>query len=53
MPNGNGNGTVKFSSLYTSDDIICQTSTTDRDTVIMDLLKKLAMRHALPAFRDV
>ncbi len=41
------NGGVAFSSLFTPDQIICQTECQDRDTILMDLLKQLAFQRGI------
>lgn len=46
MPANNNNGT-RFSSLFASSHIICQTEETDRDKIIMELLRLLAYERGI------
>lgn len=46
MPNNKNNG-IQFSSLFTSAHVICQTESTDRDSILMDILRLLAYQHGI------
>ncbi|MEA2012930.1 MAG: PTS sugar transporter subunit IIA, partial [Verrucomicrobiota bacterium] len=43
----NGNGGIKFSSLFSDKEILCNTTETNRDSVIGSLLKKLAIEKGI------
>ena len=47
MPDNNNNNGIQFSSLFTSDDVICQTESTDRDAILMEMLRLLAYEHGI------
>ena len=44
--NNNHNG-IQFSSLFTSTDIICQTESTDRNSILLKMLRMLAYQHGI------
>ena len=46
MPNNNNNG-IQFSSLFTSAEVICQTESIDRDSILMDMLRLLGYQHGI------
>lgn len=41
------NNSIQFSSLFRPSQVICQTEQTDRDTILMDLLKLMAYRRGI------
>lgn len=46
MSNGNNN-CIQFSSLFTSAEVICQTDSTDRDALIIEMLRLLAYEKGI------
>ena len=46
MSDGNNNG-IQFSSLFTSAEVICQTDSTDRDALIIEMLRLLAYEKGI------
>ncbi|HEG43875.1 MAG TPA: CBS domain-containing protein [Phycisphaerales bacterium] len=46
MSNGNNNG-IQFSSLFTSAEVICQTDSTDRDVILIEMLRLLAYEKGI------
>jgi nitrogen PTS system EIIA component len=47
------NGNIKFSSLFTSEHVICHTPITERDAILKEILKLLAYQHGIGNVNDV
>jgi mannitol/fructose-specific phosphotransferase system IIA component (Ntr-type) len=52
MTNNNENGSIQFSSLFDQSHVICQTESTDRDKLLMEMLKLLAYEHGIGNVKD-